>query len=56
MKNQINYTNEGTQPQVNNLSFAMQMAELEAKMEQNAIAVTIFMADHVCRDAMALPF
>lgn len=49
MKNQINHTNEGAQAQVNNLLYAMQMAELEALMEQEAIEEQMFMADLECQ-------
>ena len=49
MKNQINHTNEGAQVQVNNLSYVMQMAELDAQMEQEAIEEQMLMADLECQ-------
>ena len=49
MKNQINHTNEGTQAQVNNLSYTMQMAELEAQMEQETIKEQMLLADLECQ-------
>jgi hypothetical protein len=49
MKNQINHTNEGAQARVNNLSYAMQMAELEAQMEQEAINEQLLLADLECQ-------
>ena len=49
MKNQINYKNEGAQAQVNNLAYAMQMAELEAQMEQEVVNEQLLLTDLECQ-------
>ena len=49
MNNQINHTTEGAQARVNNLSYAMQMAELESQMEQEAIKEQVLLADLECQ-------
>ena len=56
MNNQINNKNEGAQARVNNLSYAMQMAELEAQIEQEAFEDQMLLADLECQaeqDAIA---
>ena len=45
MKNQMTNTNEGAQARVTNLSYAMQLAELESQMEQEAIKEQLLLAD-----------
>ena len=45
MKNQMINTQTGAQAQVNNLSNAMQMAELEAQLEQEAHEEQMLLAD-----------
>lgn len=45
MKNLINKTNEGAQAQVNNLSYAMQLAEIECQAEEDAIADAFYQAE-----------
>ena len=55
MKDQIINTKEGAQARVNNLS-AMQMAELESQMEQEAIKEQMVLAELECQaeqDAIA---
>ena len=49
MKNQMTNANEGTQAQVNNRSIAMQLAELESQMEQEAIKEQLLLADLECQ-------
>ena len=49
MNNQMTYTTEGAQARVNNFSYAMQMAELEAQMEQEAIKEQLLLADLECQ-------
>ena len=49
MKNQMTNTNEGGQARVNNLSYAMQMAELETQMEQEAIKEQMLLAGLECQ-------
>ena len=49
MKNQMNNTKEGAQARVNNLSYAMQLAELESQMEQEAIKEHMLLADLECQ-------
>ena len=49
MKNQMTNTNEGAQARVNNRSIAMQLAELESQMEQEAIEEQLLLADCVFR-------
>ena len=49
MKNQMTNTNEVAQARVNNRSIAMQLAELESQMEQEAIEEQLLLADLECQ-------
>ena len=49
MKNQMTNTIEGAQARVNDLSIAIQLAELESQMEQEAIEEQLLLADLECQ-------
>ena len=47
MKNQMINTKEGAPARVNNLSYAMQLAELDSQMEQDYVAEAMYIEDLV---------